>query len=221
MSSLLDSVLGNIVYDRDGDKVGKVKRIYVDNASGFPTWVAISTGLFGHDALVPLAGAEHRRERATLQVRVGKDQVKAAPYLDEDGNISQRSERELFEHYDIDPALSAWKTYGRPYGEHPVNARATAAEWAADSGGRTDEELIRSEERLNIGADPEAAGTARGRGHVEDEPAVAMSAGPDAPVPAEPVQLEIDDIVDEEAVADRMRMERGDGIDETREPYRW
>ncbi|WP_431970277.1 PRC-barrel domain-containing protein [Nocardia sp. bgisy134] len=221
MSSLLDSVLGNIVYDRDGDKVGKVKRIYVDNASGFPTWVAISTGLFGHDALVPLAGAEHRRERATLQVRVGKDQVKSAPYLDDDGNISQRSERELFEHYDIDPALSAWKTYGRPYGEHPVNARATTAEWAADSGGRTDDELIRSEERLTIGADPDAAGAARGRRYVDDEPTVAMATGRDASVPAEPMQLKIDDIVEERTGSDRVRTERVDGIDETRGPDRW
>ncbi|MEV0030073.1 PRC-barrel domain-containing protein [Nocardia sp. NPDC050793] len=221
MSSLLDSVLGNIVYDRDGDKVGKVKRIYVDNASGFPTWVAISTGLFGHDALVPLAGAEHRRERATLQVRVGKEQVKSAPYLDDDGNISQRSERELFEHYDIDPALSAWKTYGRPYGEHPVNARATTAEWAADSGGRTDDELIRSEERLNIGADPALARTARGRGYVDDEPTVAMSTGRDASAPAEPVQLEIDDVLEEQTGSDRVRTERVDGIDETRGPDRW
>ncbi|WP_431951198.1 PRC-barrel domain-containing protein [Nocardia lijiangensis] len=141
MSNLLDSVLGSTVYDRDGDRVGKVKKIYVDNASGFPTWVAVSTGLFGRDALVPLAGAEHRRDHAALQVRVGKNQVKSAPYVVDDGNISQRSERELFEHYDIDPALSAWKTYGRPYGEVPVHNRGTSADRTAEGDDRDDAEL--------------------------------------------------------------------------------
>ncbi|MET8779326.1 PRC and DUF2382 domain-containing protein [Nocardia sp. NPDC004654] len=180
MSHLLDSVLGSTVYDRDGDKVGRVKRIYVDNASGFPTWIAVSTGLFGHDSLVPLAGAEHRRDRSALQVRVGKDEVKSAPYLDEDGNISQRSERELFDHYHIDPALSAWKTYGRPYGENQMGNQPTAADRAIDGDGRTgmertDGELIRSEERLDIGTEREAAGTARVRKYVvEDEQTVAV-----------------------------------------------
>ncbi|MEV0338049.1 PRC and DUF2382 domain-containing protein [Nocardia sp. NPDC050713] len=180
MSHLLDSVLGSTVYDRDGDKVGRVKKIYVDNASGFPTWIAVSTGLFGHDSLVPLAGAEHRRDRSALQVRVGKDEVKSAPYLDEDGNISQRSERELFDHYHLDPALSAWKTYGRPYGENQMGNQPTAADRAIDGDGRTgmertDGELIRSEERLDIGTEREAAGTARVRKYVvEDEQTVAV-----------------------------------------------
>ncbi|SNY76045.1 PRC-barrel domain-containing protein [Nocardia amikacinitolerans] len=232
MTNLLDSVLGSTVYDRDGDKVGRVKKIYVDNASGFPTWIAVSTGLFGHDSLVPLAGAEHRRDRSALQVRVGKDEVKSAPYLEEDGNISQRSERELFDHYHIDPALSAWKTYGRPYAENQMGNQPTAADRAIDRDRRTgmerteDVEPIRSEERLNIGADSETAGPARVRKYVvEDEETVAVPTKHDE---ARPVREPIADpssargeIGDDEPEMTLFGDEVAKGVDEPRDPDRW
>ncbi|MFF0531976.1 PRC and DUF2382 domain-containing protein [Nocardia amikacinitolerans] len=231
MSNLLDSVLGSTVYDRDGDKVGRVKKIYVDNASGFPTWIAVSTGLFGHDSLVPLAGAEHRRDRSALQVRVGKDEVKSAPYLEEDGNISQRSERELFDHYHIDPALSAWKTYGRPYGENQMGSQPTAADRAIDRDRRTGMERTadsepHSEGRLNFGADREAAGTARVRKYVvEDEETVAVPAEHDE---ARPVRDPIADpspargeIGDDEREMTLFGDEVARGIDEPRDRDRW
>ncbi|WKG09796.1 PRC-barrel domain-containing protein [Nocardia sp. PE-7] len=108
----LESLIGATVYDDHGDKIGKVKQIYLDNNSGSPTWAAVSTGLFSHDSLVPLAGAEHQADDS-LKLHVAKEQVKSAPHLDEGGRISAQSEQELFEHYHVDPRTAGWNTYGR------------------------------------------------------------------------------------------------------------
>ncbi|MFI2280014.1 PRC-barrel domain-containing protein [Nocardia beijingensis] len=123
MTEMLETLIGSSVYGPEGEKIGKVKRVYVDNNSGSPTWIAVSTGLFSADALVPLAGAEHRPESAVLQVRVGKDAVKASPQLDHNGQISPQAEQELFDHYQIDPDQSAWDVYGRQPVPQPPRER--------------------------------------------------------------------------------------------------
>ncbi|MBF6165810.1 PRC-barrel domain-containing protein [Streptomyces gardneri] len=123
MTEMLETLIGSSVYGPEGEKIGKVKRVYVDNSSGSPTWIAVSTGLFSADALVPLAGAEHRPESATLQVRVGKDAVKSSPQLDHNGQISPQAEQELFDHYQIDPEHAAWDVYGRQPVPQPRQAR--------------------------------------------------------------------------------------------------
>ena len=47
------------VVDVDGDKIGRVGQLYVDDTTGDPSWVTAKTGLFGTSAsFVPLQGAE-------------------------------------------------------------------------------------------------------------------------------------------------------------------
>ncbi|WP_378732165.1 PRC and DUF2382 domain-containing protein [Nocardia brasiliensis] len=147
MTGMLEELIGSAVYDPEGDKIGKVKRIYVDNTSGAPTWVAVSTGLFSGDSLVPLAGAELRHDPEALQVRVEKEEVKTAPHLEHDGLISPESERELFDHYHIDPNRAGMELGGRQQmrgGRRPDDAG-----------------MVRSEERLAVGKQNEEVGTAR------------------------------------------------------------
>lgn len=79
MTNSLDSVLGSTAYGPDEQKIGKVKEIYFSNENGSSTWVSVSTGLFGSDSLVPLAGASHQGD--SLRVAVDKDAVKSAPQL--------------------------------------------------------------------------------------------------------------------------------------------
>ncbi|WP_051163088.1 PRC-barrel domain-containing protein [Nocardia brevicatena] len=112
MGRQVEQLIGDAVYDSDGDKIGKVRRVYVDNASGLPTWAAVSTGLFSDDSLAPLAGARMRGNNADeLQVRVRKDTVEAAPHLEGDGLITPEAEDELFVHYGIDPRYAGWDDY--------------------------------------------------------------------------------------------------------------
>ena len=63
----LDRIQGATAYDSSGEKVGKVEQIYTDDATGEPTWVSVSTGLFGlSESLAPLANASFDGEDLRL-----------------------------------------------------------------------------------------------------------------------------------------------------------
>lgn len=147
--SLLDSLLDSTVLDADGDKIGRVKQIYLDNDSGSPTWVAVSTGLFSSDSLVPLVGARRQGDKDAVRVKVSKAQVKSAPNLDSDGRISRDAEAELFSHYGIDPGQSAWDHGGQLMRSGSVDPMSRGRGDAAPREG----DPVRSEEQLAFGAE--------------------------------------------------------------------
>ena len=65
----------------------------------------MSSGLFGTKSnFVPLAGASPDGE--DVRAHVTKDQVKDAPGVENDGDLSEPEERRLFEHYGV-PYTSA------------------------------------------------------------------------------------------------------------------
>ncbi|RDI53365.1 PRC and DUF2382 domain-containing protein [Nocardia mexicana] len=179
----LESVIGSTAYDSAGEKIGKVKKIYLDNSTGEPTWAAVSTGLFSGDSMVPLAGAQHRPEAETLQVQVDKDHVKSAPYLDDDGHITRESEQELFAHYGVDSRRAGWTAYGRqqirPGSDEPMTH------------GYGNDEMIRSEERLQVGTERQEVGTARLRKYVVSEDQTV-----DVPTTHEEARIEREPITD-------------------------
>ena len=50
--------------DPDGDKIGTIFDVYLDNDTDQPEWLAVNTGLFGSKvSFVPIAGADPRRRR--------------------------------------------------------------------------------------------------------------------------------------------------------------
>ncbi|KAA0917972.1 PRC-barrel domain-containing protein [Dietzia sp. ANT_WB102] len=53
----LDALLDSTAFDSTGAKVGAVRQIYVDDASGKATFATVATGIFSADAIVPLHGA--------------------------------------------------------------------------------------------------------------------------------------------------------------------
>ncbi|MCA2209240.1 MULTISPECIES: PRC and DUF2382 domain-containing protein [Nocardia] len=165
----LDSLIGATAYDERGEKIGKVKQIYIDNNTGSPTWAAVSTGLFSADSLVPLAGAEHKADEDTLRLHVDKEQVKSAPHLDDGGRISAQSEQELFRHYHVDPRSAGWNTYGRQQIRPGTDEPMTHGNPAAMNRGTTDDSMIRSEEQLRVDTESEEVGTARLRKYVVTE----------------------------------------------------
>lgn len=50
-SQQLQQMMGQKAVDRDGNKVGKIGQVYLDDATGQPQWVTVSTGLFGKKEL--------------------------------------------------------------------------------------------------------------------------------------------------------------------------
>ncbi|WP_030329043.1 PRC and DUF2382 domain-containing protein [Streptomyces sp. NRRL B-1381] len=124
---------GLTVYDNDGEKVGSVGRVYVDDDTGKPDWVTVKTGLFGmKESFVPLAGA--RRVGSDLHVAHPKESVKDAPRVDADAHLSVAEEEELYRHYGLN-RKSGNLGGNRPQGSDAPTAAGTGAMGAAGAAG--------------------------------------------------------------------------------------
>ena len=93
------------VFDCEGERVGRLTGIYVTGDSGRPEFGLVRTGLFGlRSVLVPLSGAFE--EGGALIVDLDKHAIKGAPHLRRDEPLSDEAEKELYEHYGLDPGPS-------------------------------------------------------------------------------------------------------------------
>jgi uncharacterized protein (TIGR02271 family) len=145
------------VIGSDGSKIGKVDEIYLDTASGQPEWLAVNTGLFGmKSSFVPLQGASP--SGGQVRIPFSKDQVKDAPGITPDAELSIEEERELWSHYGLDYAGRAGMESGRDFsGGSDI------------SGPETDEAMTRSEEEVKAGTRAREGGRARLRKYVVTE----------------------------------------------------
>ncbi len=92
---------GANVLSEDGEKIGSIGQVFVDNEDGQPSWVTVRTGLFGmSESFVPLEGA--RTEGNDIVVPYSKDHVKDAPRIDADRPLEPAEEDRLYQHYQLD-----------------------------------------------------------------------------------------------------------------------
>jgi stress response protein YsnF len=90
----LSAAIGSTAYGPDGEKIGTVEHFFTDDRTGAPTWVAVSTGLFGtRRSVVPATEATFTDGR--VQLPVTKDAVRTAPqvpgeHLDPDAEVLLR-----------------------------------------------------------------------------------------------------------------------------------
>ena len=72
---------GAEVTNQDGERLGKIDSLFVDDRVTVPTWVAVRSGIFGnHHSLVPLA--QTRFDDGRLLVPYSKDDLALAPHHD-------------------------------------------------------------------------------------------------------------------------------------------
>jgi uncharacterized protein (TIGR02271 family) len=139
---------GRTVIGSDGEKIGTLEEVYHDPASGQPEWALVNTSLFGaKSSFVPLAGAS--TSGGAIQVAYSNEQVKDAPAIEPDGELSVVEEEGLFAHYGL--------AYSEPAAEptEPVS--------------ETDEAMTRSEEELAVGKRTRERGRVRLRKYVVTE----------------------------------------------------
>jgi stress response protein YsnF len=178
---------GLTLIDRNGDKIGKIDALYLDQQTAKAEWALVNTGLFGAESsLVPLAGASSRGDEVVAEVDA--QQIEDAPKLAPDEELSEREEAELFRHYGID---------------YTTEGSVTAADGGTDaardrgvvgrdvSGPTTDEAMTRSEEELRVGKAEQERGRARLRKYVVTERVQQM-----VPVQREKVRVEREPITD-------------------------
>jgi uncharacterized protein (TIGR02271 family) len=186
---------GATMVDRDGDRIGSIDAIYVDDQTGQPEWALVNTGLFGtRSSFVPLAQAASSGDQ--VQVPYEKQLVKDAPRIDPDQHLSEAEEQQLWRHYGLD--------YGAGYTDRAAQARATEdvdLPAGVGAGGReggydttdrvTDDAMTRSEEELAVGTTARERGRVRLRKYVTTEQEQVT-----VPVQREEVRVEREPITD-------------------------
>ena len=204
-----DRLEGRTVKTTDGDKIGELKQLYVDSEDGrTPTFATVAGGLFGtKHHFVPLS--EARLEGDDLLVPYSESQIKDAPGVDEDAELTTEEEDQLYAHYglgsgatgttggadlDDDRAMTTTGTTGtRDFDDDSrrggdVDQRTGARD---TSGTNTDDAMTLSEERLNVGVQRRETGRARLRKFITEEQVTET-----VPVTREEVHVEREPITD-------------------------
>ncbi|WP_201517925.1 PRC-barrel domain-containing protein [Gulosibacter hominis] len=177
------------VYGTDGQKLGRVGQVYLDDQTQEPNWVTVKTGFFGiKEYFVPLDLAE--RDGKRLTVPYSKEQVTSAPRTEIDQNLSPAEEDDLYAHYQVPGKLP----------EHdPLLVES------ADAAEEADAVSVNADPIEADDASPLEAGEAAADESLDDVPAAKPAAADEAFAPAA-VEGDEDATVagaDEDAVGDR------------------
>lgn len=171
-----EHLTGSPVIDRDGEKLGKLADVYVDDQTGQPVWLLVQTGLFGKkETLAPFAGAITQKD--AIQIPYAKDQVSDAPKVEPDVDLDPAEEARLFDHYGV-------ATSGGTAGDGPRPAPAPQI------GG--DDAMTRSEEELRVGTVRRPSELVRLKKYVVTEPVTTT-----VPVEREVVRVEREPITED------------------------
>lgn len=96
----IDQLYNADVVDRDGDSLGGVGQVYLDDNTGDPAWVTVKTGFFGtKETFVPLNDADFGD--GTIRLPYEKGYIKDAPNMEADQHLSESEQDELYRYYDV------------------------------------------------------------------------------------------------------------------------
>jgi uncharacterized protein (TIGR02271 family) len=190
-----DHLIGLTATDADGDKIGSVGQVYLDDGSGEPAWVTVKTGLFGmRESFAPLYGSSVRGDQLVLAV--SRQLVKDAPSVDDDGHLSDAEATALYQHYAAylgsgEAGGTQTDGYAGRHADDGLVGTETGAQGHDTSGPTTDDAMTRSEERLRVGTENVQTGRARLRKYVVTE-----NVSTTVPVSHEEVRLEREPITE-------------------------
>jgi sporulation protein YlmC with PRC-barrel domain len=153
-TAIEDRYAGYTVYDTEGDKIGKVDDLFVDE-NDQPEYHGVKLGLLGTSStLIPWQMVEVRETDSSLIVSADDSHVKDGPTFDDDRDITPEFESEVYSYYGLQQSGSA-------------EDRGTYSDYYGDSG--------------EVGPGMREGDTETGefRGHAEDNEGVSQSAGSD------------------------------------------
>jgi uncharacterized protein (TIGR02271 family) len=153
-TAIEDRYAGYTVYDPDGDKIGKVDDLFVDEDDQ-PEYLGVKLGLLGTSStLIPWQMVEVREVDSSLIVSADDAHVKDGPTFDDDREITPEFKSEVYSYYGLQQSGSA-------------EDRGTYSDYYGDSG--------------EVGPGMREGDTETGefRGHAEDNEGVSQSPGSD------------------------------------------
>ncbi len=158
-----DAYAGYPVVDRDGDKIGKVDDLFLDE-NDRPEYIGVKMGFLGtRSTLIPAGITRADEARGVVEVEAEKSHVKEGPSFDDDREITPEYEREVHRYY----GLEGPETTGDrgAYGAHHAEKEQ------AGHAPRGDDELRvqRSEEELRAGTREREAGSVKVRKRVRTD----------------------------------------------------
>src|SRR4051812_13468647 len=118
-TALEDRYTGYEVYDRNGEKIGKVDDLFVDE-SDQPEYLGVKMGFLGtRSTLIPWEVARVEENHHRIEVSVDKAQAKEGPAFDDDEEITPEYEERVYSHYRLQRAQANGKRggYGEYYGD--------------------------------------------------------------------------------------------------------
>jgi uncharacterized protein (TIGR02271 family) len=124
------------VIDNHGEKIGSVKRVWLEDGTGRPMWAEVHTGLFGmKESFVPLQ--QGQVAGGAITVPVAKEQVKDAPSVHTSGNhMSDQEQEALYRHYGMKIPQAKTGEHDRLRGRRDDAAEVTLSEEKLDVGTR-------------------------------------------------------------------------------------
>ncbi|HSH60110.1 MAG TPA: PRC and DUF2382 domain-containing protein [Acidimicrobiales bacterium] len=180
---------GRTVLDKEGEKIGKVDQILINDETGNPEWLGVTMGLFGkRQSFVPLA--ESRFVGDDVQVAYTKSHVKDSPNFEVESRLEPQEEADLYAHYGLQ--------YMPLEAQAPVADTAPAAGSVARdvSGPETDSAITRSEEEVRVGTMRQETGRVRLRKYITTE-----TVSQTVPVERDQVRIEREPITEANAGA--------------------
>ena len=85
----------------DGEKVGKVKDVYLDADARYSRYLEVKTGWFSGTHVVPVDDVSYvdRNGDSYVVVPYSAEQLKHAPTFGDDDELTPEREREIYDHY--------------------------------------------------------------------------------------------------------------------------
>src|SRR5215203_2934650 len=123
-TALEDQYEGYEVYDRNGEKIGKVDDLFVDE-NDQPEYIGVKMGFLGLEgtSLIPWQLTRVNEEGHRIEVSVDKAQVKEGPSFNDDEDITPEYENEVRSYYGVGGSsqesaeLADRGAYGDYYGD--------------------------------------------------------------------------------------------------------
>jgi uncharacterized protein (TIGR02271 family) len=184
-----DAFIGRTAVDPQGNKIGTVGQVYLDDQTGQPDWITVNTGLFGmKENFAPLTGSSFNGEDLVLPY--DKTVVKDSPDIADASHLDADEQQSLYAYYQQYLGNNGGRTVAG-YGQVTDQDDTGRGEGYDTSGPNTDEAMTRSEEQLRVGTEQVEAGRARLRKYVVTEQQSVQ-----VPVSHEEVRVEREAITD-------------------------
>jgi hypothetical protein len=148
--SALPPVIGAIAADRNGNALGTITAVFLDDVTQRPTWVGLTDGMHAGpgdvSVIAPIADSDFSDGR--LQLAVTADAVRSAPRALHADHLSPDEETVLREHYRHSSATASGTRTATD--TVAVPAADPAPRPATGTGTATDGAMTRSEEQLQL-----------------------------------------------------------------------